>query len=190
MSSVGFDRTEIERLLGLLDRRLQERGVASSVYVVGGAAIAMTVHDARRTLDVDALVSDQVVLAEARLLAEAEGISPTWLNENARAWIPPRPPDATRPSKRPGLAIHWAPAEHLLAMKLIAMRTRDAPDIVALAQKIGLGQDPSAYADLLGRVYAGEGVLQQVLGVRDDEAHAEVMRRGEIAAALVGKARG
>jgi len=47
-------------------RGCQARG---SVYVVGGAAIAVTVRDQRRTVDIDAVVSDQVVLEEARLLA-------------------------------------------------------------------------------------------------------------------------
>lgn len=122
MSAVEFERAEIVRLLGLLDGRLRARGVAASVYVVGGAAIAVTVHDARRTLDVDALVSDRVVMEEARLLAEAEGIPPTWLNENAKPWVPLRPAEATTTPTRPGLTIHWAPADHLLAMKLVAMR--------------------------------------------------------------------
>ena len=62
MSSVEFERAEIERPLGLVDRRLRERGVAASVYAVGGAAIAVTVYDAQRTLDVDAVVSDKTVL--------------------------------------------------------------------------------------------------------------------------------
>ena len=56
------------------------------MYEVGGAAIAVTVYDERRTLDVHAVVSDRTVLDEARPLAESEGIPPTWLNENARPW--------------------------------------------------------------------------------------------------------
>jgi hypothetical protein len=188
MSSVGFERAEIERLLGLLDGRLRARGVAASVYVVGGAAIAVTVYDARRTMDVDALVSDRAVLEEARLLAELEGIPPTWLNENAKPWVPPRPAEATVTPARPGLTIHWAPPEHLLAMKLVAMRPQDAPDIAALARQIGLGTDPSAYADLLERVYSGEGALQQVLGMPEDAVSTEAIRRGRIAVRLVSEA--
>ena len=187
MSAVEFERAEIVRLLGLLDGRLRARGVAASVYVVGGAAIAVTVHDARRTLDVDALVSDRVVMEEARLLAEAEGIPPTWLNENAKPWVPPRPAEATTTPTRPGLTIHWAPADHLLAMKLVAMRPQDAPDIAALAHQIGLGTDPAAYADLLERVYSGEGALQQVLGVSHDTVRTEAIRRGSIAVRLVSQ---
>lgn len=188
MSSVEFERAEIQRLLGLLDGRLRERGVSASVYVVGGAAIAVTVYGARRTIDIDALVSDRAVLEEARILAESEGIPPTWLNENAKPWVPPRPAGATVDPKRPGLTIHWAPAEHLLAMKLVAMRPQDAPDIAALAHKLGLGTDPTAYTDLLERVYRGEGALQQVLGGPDEAVRTEAMRRGKIAARLVSEA--
>ncbi|MGO4363476.1 DUF6036 family nucleotidyltransferase [Terrabacter sp. RAF57] len=190
MTLVEFERSEIERLLGLLDVRLQKRGVPASVYVVGGAAIAVTVHDARRTIDIDALVSDRVVLEEAELLAESEGIPRSWLNENARPWVPPRPLSATVPLTRPGLTIHWAPADHLLAMKLVSMRPQDVPDIVALSKEVGLGTDAAAYADLLERVYEGEGVLEQLLQVTDGEVRAEALHRGNVAARLVRDAEG
>ena len=188
MSLVEFERDEIQRLLGLLDARLQKRGVPGSVYVVGGAAIAVTVYDARRTIDIDALVSDRVVLEEAELLAAAEGIPSGWLNDNAKPWVPPRPFAATVSPSRPGLTVHWAPPEHLLAMKLVAMRPQDAPDIVALTQQIGLGTDAAAYADLLERVYDGEGVLEQALNVAEDAVRTEALHRGSIAAALVSRA--
>ncbi len=190
MSPVELGRDEIHRLLSLLDSRLQERGVPGSVYVVGGAAIAVTVNDARRTIDIDALVSDPVVLVEAELLAEVEKIPRGWLNENAKPWVPPRPVAATVSPKRPGLTIHWAPPEHLLAMKLIAMRPQDAPDIVALAQQIGLDTGAAAYADLLERVYDGEGVLEQLLDVTEGAVRTEALHRGRIAAALVRRAWG
>ena len=185
MRLVQLDRPRIERLLGLLDERLRRRGVSGSVYVIGGAAIAVTVYDARRTLDVDVLVSDPVILEEARLLAEDEGVPPTWLNDNARPWVPPRPPGAEAHPKEPGLIVHWAPPEHLLAMKLIAMRPQDAPDIVALVERLELGTDPADYADLLEQVYGREGILSLLLGVHDDAARDEALNRGDIAISLV-----
>lgn len=188
MSLVQFDRTEIERLLGLLDRRLRHRGVSASVYVVGGAAIAVTIYDARRTVDIDAVASDRAVLEEARLLAEVEHILPTWLNENARPWIPPRPPQASSAPKGPGLVVDWAPADHLMAMKLVAVRPQDAPDLLVLAQQLGLGQDATAYADLLERVYDGEDLLQQMLNVPHDQVRIEALRRGDIVVALLRRA--
>ncbi|MEO7269344.1 MAG: DUF6036 family nucleotidyltransferase [Knoellia sp.] len=187
MSIVEFERSDIERLLGLLDARLRKRGIPGSIYVVGGAAIAVTVHDGRRTIDVDALASSRDVLDEARRLAAEEGIPPSWLNENVRPWVPPRPPSATTPPTQPGLTIHWAPHDHLLAMKLVSMRPQDVPDIVALAKHIGLEAVAAAYADLLERVYDGEGVLEQLLNVTESEVRTECLRRGEIAMRLGGQ---
>lgn len=51
-----FTREDIEELLAALGVRLRARGVAATVYVVGGAAIALQgVSSQRRTADVDAL---------------------------------------------------------------------------------------------------------------------------------------
>lgn len=132
---VEFDKDRIEQLLAMLDARLRARGVATSVYLVGGAAIALTVHDSRRTQDVDAIVSDGVVMEEAALLADEEGLPPHWLNEAARPWIPPRP-ETLAPTK-PGLVVHVAPPEHLLAMKLVAMRRQDTPTACPLPRGSG-----------------------------------------------------
>jgi hypothetical protein len=173
MTAVELDRAEIGRLLGLLDQRMRVRGMRGSVYVVGGAAMAMTVDGSRRTLDVDVVASERGVIDEAVALAKDEGIPSTWLNENARGWVPPRLPDADTAPATLGLTVHWAPPEHLLAMKLVALRGRDAPDVVALSHQLGLGTDPGEYADLLRRVYEGEDALQQMLGVPHDRVDEE-----------------
>ena len=72
MSLVEFEPSDIERLLDLLNQRLRRRRLRASIYVVGGAAIAITVPGAsdRRTVDVDAVVSDPAVLEEAEALAQ------------------------------------------------------------------------------------------------------------------------
>jgi hypothetical protein len=66
---VGFDKARTEELLAELDRRLRARGAAASIYLVGGAAIALSVRDSRRTQDLDAIVSDRLVLEEASHMA-------------------------------------------------------------------------------------------------------------------------
>ena len=78
----GFTRDDIEGLLAALGARLQARGVAATVYVVGGAAIALRgISSDRRTAHVDALmVPEDVVLEEAREIASRRGIRSTWLN--------------------------------------------------------------------------------------------------------------
>lgn len=184
-SLVGFKAEEIERLLGLLDARLRSRGVRASIYVVGGAAIAMTVVDTRRTADIDAVASEAAVMEEARLLADAEGIPTTWLNGDAGGWVPPRPAVAIAPPERLGLTVYYAPPEHLLAMKLIAARPQDKPDIIALSLALGLGEHPEEYADLLERVYHGEDALESVMGGRIEDVRAEALSLGEMAVGLV-----
>nr|WP_284288052.1 hypothetical protein [Angustibacter aerolatus] len=77
MSAVEPRAAQIERLLEALGERLRAPGVAASVYVVGGAAIPVTVRDGRRTVDVDAVVSDHVVREEARALAEQRARPPS-----------------------------------------------------------------------------------------------------------------
>jgi hypothetical protein len=106
-------------------------------------------------------------------MAARHGLPGEWLNSNATGRIPPRPAWArTRPTE-PGLTVHVAPAEHALAMKLVASRRKDRPDIRLLIQYTGMVEAAAEdYADLLQRVYAGEGVLAQLLAVpgADDQA--------------------
>jgi hypothetical protein len=46
VSLVEFEPSEVERLLDLLHQRLRRRRLRASIYVVGGAAIAITVPGA------------------------------------------------------------------------------------------------------------------------------------------------
>lgn len=65
-----FTAEETTELLDELDAPLRQRGVAASIFVVGGAAIAAN-HTRRErvTEDVDALTRDTVVLEEAKTLS-------------------------------------------------------------------------------------------------------------------------
>ena len=65
-----FTRDDIEDLLATLGARLQARGVAATVYVVGGAAIVLRdLSSDRRTADIDALwcLRSPVVAAKPRM---------------------------------------------------------------------------------------------------------------------------
>ena len=70
-----FTAEETADLLDELGARLRRRGVAASIFVVGGAAIAanQTRRD-RVTEDVDALTRDTAVLEEAQALARERGL--------------------------------------------------------------------------------------------------------------------
>ena len=172
-----LDARAMRTLLDELDGRLQTRGVAASIYVVGGAAMSLAYGRAVVTLDIGAVASHRAVLDEAKVMAEVHGLPEHWLNGRAEAWIPTRPPTARRRPTKVGLTVHIAPPDHMLAMKLVALRRRDRPDIRLLIEQLGMAEaPPEDYAELLARVYAGEGRLAMALKVPDDDEEAT---RGE-----------
>src|SRR4051812_48447104 len=75
-----FTCKDIEDLLAALGARLRARGVSATVYVVGGAAIALRdVSSDRRTGDVDALmVPEDEVMKAAREVAAERGVRSAW----------------------------------------------------------------------------------------------------------------
>lgn len=155
MTGNEFNAADIESLLTELETRLRERGVAASVYIVGGAAIALReVTPDRRTGDIDAYMVPEVdVLAAAAEVARAHQLRSNWLNSSARGWIPSVPAEAQVPPAEPGLARYVAPEEHLLAMKLIAARgQRDMQDVLPLCRRLGLSKAEDI-ADLVHGVY-------------------------------------
>jgi len=166
-----LDAEKMRELLAQLDERLKARGVKASVYVVGGAAMALEYGRAELTPDIDAIVSHKAVFEESRILAAEHGLPEAWLNSNAQGWVPPRPDWAQRRPTQPGLTIYVAPAEHVLAMKLIAQRRKDRPDIRILVEHCGM-VDTSAeeWADFLEEIYSGEDLLAQMLGVGSEPA--------------------
>jgi hypothetical protein len=161
-----FTAAEIVDLLSELDKRLKQRGISASVFVVGGAAIAVTSNDnPRRTEDIDAITRDVAVIDEARTMASQRKLPDDWLNTRASSWMPPLPEDALQHSDAPGLHITYATDEFLLATKLVAQRRKDAADIVTLAKRLRM---ENASADdlerLISRYYTDEDALEFILG--------------------------
>ena len=135
-----LDRAAIENALGRLGDRLAKRGVIADVYIFGGAAMALA-YDARRaTRDIDAVFHPHgVVQEEARAVAEELGLPTWWLNEQASVYVAPGgDAAAARVFDHPGLRVSAASPEHLLAMKVLAARRRDADDIRFLVRHLQL----------------------------------------------------
>ena len=168
-----LDAETMRALLAELDARLRDRGIAASLYVVGGAAMTLAYGRDRVTPDIDALASHRAVAEEARAIADVHGLAEHWLNSGAGAWTPPRPESALRRPTKPGLTVHIAPPDHVLAMKLVALRRKDRPDIRLLIEHLGMADaTPEDYADLLERVYSGEGRLAMALNTPADDERA------------------
>ena len=135
-----LDRAGIEDAFRRLGDRLAKRGVVADIYVFGGAAMALAYDSRRATRDVDALFKPHgVVLEEARRVAAEIGLPDWWLNEQASSYVTPGgDPSPSRVFNHPGLRVFAASPEHLLAMKALAARPRDAQDIKQLIEVLDL----------------------------------------------------
>src|SRR5215475_16144222 len=124
-----------------------------------GAAMALA-YDARRaTRDIDAVFQPHgVVLDEAWAVAGELGLPRWWLNEQASVYVARGgDPAAPRIFDHPGLRVSAASPEHLLAMKVLAARRRDAEDIRFLIKHLGLSSVGEVLA-LCAEVFADEEV--------------------------------
>lgn len=185
-----FSADEVADLLSQLNKRLQRRGVAASVFVVGGAAVAATgVRRERLTEDVDAIVKDEAVLEEAHALAEDLGLPENWLNPNARMWMPPLPEGVLDRPARPGLRVTYADDGFVFATKLIAQRAKDADDVVALAERLGMqGASADALEAHIRRYYTDRAALEFI--VDGDDVDRELRFLAEDAAGLLKRRSG
>ncbi|MEV6924089.1 DUF6036 family nucleotidyltransferase [Dactylosporangium sp. NPDC051485] len=135
-----LDRDAIETAFRALGDRLARRGVVADLYVFGGAAMALA-YDARRaTRDIDAVFQPHgIVHEEAMAVADALGLPRWWLNEQASVYVAPgNDAGARRIFDHPGLRVSAASPRHLLAMKVLAARRRDAEDIRFLVNHLRL----------------------------------------------------
>ena len=164
-----LDRAAIEQAFRRLGERLAGRGLIGDVYIFGGAAMALA-YDARRaTRDIDAVFKPHgAVLEEAREVAAELRLPPWWLNEQASAYVAPGgDPDAARVFDHPGLRVSAASPEHLLAMKVLAARRRDADDIRVLVKHLGLGSAQAVMA-VCAEIFPEEDVPARARLVLED----------------------
>jgi hypothetical protein len=164
-----LDRHDIEDAFRRLGDRLARRGVVADLYIFGGAAMALA-YDARRsTRDIDAVFHPHgIVVEEARAVAAELGLPTWWLNEQASAYVA-RGGDANAPRvfDHPGLRVSAASPEHLLAMKVLAARRRDAEDIRFLVKHLQL-ENAQAVLALCTEVFPEEPVPDRARLVLED----------------------
>jgi hypothetical protein len=88
-----------------------------------------------------------MVLDEARHVAEALGLPPWWLNEQASIYVSGKiDPGKRNVFDHPGLRVAAASPEHMLAMKVLSGRPRDAEDIRLLLRHLDITAAEDAMA--------------------------------------------
>lgn len=182
-------RDDVLALLEEVGAALVDRGLHANIYVVGGAALSLTLDVRRITRDVDAVFRSggdglRVAVEE---VASRHGLDPAWLNDHVRTAIAGAIDDIGETElAMPGLAVALASPEHLLAMKMLAGRDRDVDDLVFLFGHLGITAPDQAVA-ITERVVAGgyaeqappveylellaEDVLARIADERRDRAH-------------------
>lgn len=155
----ALTRAEVLSLLTDLGARLQRLGLTADLYIVGGAAMALTLDERRVTRDIDAVFSpaDRVYQVAAEIAAE-RGLPREWLSSAVAAFTPHGPDADAVGLDIPGLTVAVASAEHLLAMKLAAGRTRDLGDLVVLFRVLNITQATQAVA-IASRLYGPDSVV-------------------------------
>lgn len=159
---------EIHRLLVELLDRASARGVEVDAYLVGGAAMALQLGRDQLTPDIDGLFRPlDAVVAIGQEMAAEYGLSPTWVNENARPFIAF---DIARPDNFVEVhigshTVKVASPRALLAMKMARYARKDYADITSLIRALGL-TSAEAVADLTIAVLGEESM--SIAEGRDD----------------------
>jgi len=135
-----MDREELLRLFGALSDVLADKRVVGVVHLAGGAAMMLAYGADLATGDADGLYEpDGPMLDAIRAVADQEGIPRSWMNNQASVYFSKRARPTQVVFETPSLRILVTPADHLLAMKVLAARaTRDRDDAVLLVDYLGL----------------------------------------------------
>ena len=133
-----FDHTELRQAFTLLAEHLESKKVVGHVHVIGGAAMLLAYDSRVITRDVDALFApDGPVLKAAHEVAKQMGWPRSWLNNQASSYMSRTPGEGAVVFDHPYLQVVATPADHLLAMKVLAARSvRDREDIELLLDRL------------------------------------------------------
>ena len=153
-SSSTLDRGTLLGLLREVGQLLVEHEATASIHVIGGAAMVLEFDSRRMTRDVDAVLRSEGgnFWKAIATVTRRHGLPPDWLNTNAAAFLPNDEDENASELNFPGLTVSVASAEHLMAMKLRAMRDRDIADLMILFGHLGI-ETPEQAAAIHDRLF-------------------------------------
>ena len=140
---------DLHRALEELSEELRTQGVKGHVYIVGGAAMALSFRASRSTYDLDAqIISDrEPILDAAKRIAIRHSWSPKWLNEEAVHLMPQLPDkDSLTLFNSENLIVTGASPEFLLCMKMRSARQSNFADIATLLSILDIHTPDQAFA--------------------------------------------
>ena len=137
-------------------------GYHLEVHVVDGAAMLLAYDSRVTTRDIDALFSpDGPMLTAIREVADEMGWPRTWLNNQASSYVSRTPGDGSPVFDHPFLQVVATPAEHLLAMKVVAARgVRDGDDIRLLLDRLRITTAAGVW-QIVARYFPGQTITDR-----------------------------
>ncbi len=153
---------EMKRLLGLLDEELRRRGQSATIYLVGGANIALTVNTSRTTTDIDVVVKEgfEYLADAAKAVANREdGLAADWINTEFTGgtpdggitwqWFDNKGQDEAQVLfSSDALTVELASKEMMLALKTLAGRDQDLQDTYDLMRATGIREPEGLFENL------------------------------------------
>ena len=143
-------KSEILRLLQLLDEELAAVEAHGELYLVGGAVMCLALDAREATRDIDAFFRPTKVIREAAArVASRAGVPESWLNDAVKGFLGPR--GAFVPYlELDHLKVFVAEPHYLLAMKCAAMRLgeefHDLDDVRYLLRHLNIPSADEALA--------------------------------------------
>lgn len=138
--------------LRALAERLEQENVYAHLYVVGGAAMAMTFVPDRTTRDIDAVIGGDrsVVVDCVTAVAEERGWPANWLNDYVTKFVRLVPSDRDEEARvlwaHRNLLVSGASPKYLLAMKIRPNRPTDNDDIRLLLDVLEIQSKDEVFA--------------------------------------------
>jgi hypothetical protein len=163
MSAPLLDQSELREAFSALAGKLEARRVVGHVHVVDGATMTLAYDpDRMATRDIDALVSPDGPMVDAiREVAEERGWPSTWLNNQAAGYVSRTPGQGSVVFDHPYLQVAETPAQHLVAMKVLAARAvRDDEDLRTLFSQLGITWRTEVWA-IVQRYFPGTEIPQR-----------------------------
>jgi Nucleotidyltransferase of unknown function (DUF6036) len=131
--SLGLSRDQIDDLLKRVSEEAVRRETNVSIFLIGGAAMALAYSTSRSTRDLDAIFEPKSIVYEIARAVAADfpelNLPPDWLNDAAKGFMPGEDPNATVYFDGPGLSVRIASPLYLFVMKAIAARESDVDDL-------------------------------------------------------------
>lgn len=139
--SGSLNKDELIELLDELSERLMRKKARASIYIVGGAAMALAFDRSRTTHDIDGRIdTGHGALVEAvHEIAHRRGLPKSWLNDQATPKMPMAPDRRARTLYASEyLTVTGASGEHILGMKLESGRAFDQRDVITLVKHLNI----------------------------------------------------